>query len=207
MLICNLKGVTDADLVLYVSQDDTTVSCTVEEAVAHAGSCRQDQYGRPVFGTLNLCSEMIPNQLTGSGSRPKFWKSDVLITTHQVAHIMIMSSFLWGAFWDPTADNGNGDTRPTSEVYTLDSNGERWIITENVRTVSRDHFNCDTLIGAPVENDTSHWDGRFIQSENLNEITFDVNEDFTFDAVQYMSIFTFALMQDSGTYFVDASQF
>ena len=116
-------------MILYISNDDTTSSCN-NSALAHAGSCRQDQYGRPVAGTINICNLMIPTYPPDT-TNPEFWKEDVLVMVHEVGHVMIMSSFLWNYFWDPDANA----FRNINEVWDTNDpmgDGKRYIISPKV---------------------------------------------------------------------------
>ena len=75
--------------------------------------------------------------------------------------------------------------------------GNDYIISPKVKEVAQEHFNCSTLSGAPLQGDasSSHWNALYLQSE--------INGPIIWNAQQYVSIFTFALMEDSGWYYVD----
>eukprot|EP01084_Bolivina_argentea_P121673 215617_1 len=173
------NGITGNDLIIYITYDNTTPSCQNNNVAAHAGACQRDQYGRPIFGALNICSKTISEQK---------WKTDVLIMTHEIGHILIMSTDSWSEFSDT-----NGNKIPKNlilDTTDIRGDGKPYIISNKVKETARLHFNCDTLEGAPLEGTISgvhsHWDEHYLQSENLGALLF--------NSQQYVSIFTFALM-------------
>eukprot|EP01083_Nonionella_stella_P138162 420446_1 len=172
-------GIADADLVIYVSYDTSDSSCASGNTLAYAGACVSDQFGRPIAGSINLCPGVVSTQ---------FWKYDAVTVLHELTHILVMSSSLWNNFW----------TYSTVVVNTTDN---AWIVTDKVKEVARAHFDCDTLIGAPLENNygagtaVSHWEGKYLMHEYMIGVAF--------SSLERVSVFTLALMEDSGWYQVD----
>eukprot|EP01084_Bolivina_argentea_P253787 426442_1 len=172
------RGIINTDLVLYVSANDNTASCK-STALAHAGPCTFDQYGRPISGNINLCSKFFSNN---------DWKQDIGIILHEMTHITIMLKSLWDAFKDY-----KGNTIPMNKVY---DNSKAQLITSKVRYKAREHFNCHKIYGLPVQpSSTSHWHERYLFSETMTATTFSRQE--------YFSQFTLALMDDSGWYVIN----
>ena len=159
---------------LYVSADDTTSSCA-SGASAHAGPCYYDQYGRPIAGSINICATMYDSE---------DWKSDVQTALHEMTHITIMISSLWDDFRD-----SNGDKIPFDEVYDQTVSPPE-IISPLLRQTVRDHFDCPTATGLPVQTtSTSHWHERYAFAENMNPTSYSQQS--------YYSKFTLALMVNS----------
>eukprot|EP01084_Bolivina_argentea_P165407 287368_1 len=173
-------GVSNTDLVIYVTYYSTS-TCS-GNTLAYAGPCALDQYGRPMAGNINIC----PKFLQGAEA----WKEDVQTILHEMSHVTVMSSGLWHEFKDT-----NGNTMLYSDVVTYDDDLEtRVIITDKVKTMAQEHFNCDTNVikGLPLVNDTAHWHFKWVHSETLTAIIY--------GASHYFSKFTLALMEDSGWY-------
>ena len=131
---------------------------------------------------MNLCDSTIP-----ATTNDETYEVDTLIVTHEITHVLIMSSGLWNDFvgytlaqvWDTTDPMGDGND---------------YIISPRVAEVAQAHYNCPTLVGVPLEN-SAHWESKLVFSENMISTIF--------GAEQYVSIFTFALMEDSGWYYVN----
>ena len=104
---------------------------------------------------------------------------------HEIGHVVIFIESSWSQFVGLSLSEVLDETDPDN----------RFIISPTVVQVARDHFNCPTLTGGPLEANSDHWDERLMETENLGPLLL--------DAEQYVSIFTFALMEDSGWYFVD----
>ena len=131
------SGIADTDLVIYVTYGN--INCG-RNTLAYASACTQDQYGRPVAGSINFCPLILDSE---------YWKFDLVTTMHELSHILIMSKYLWNYFYDYDAGQfRSGITRNASESGTDNT----WIITDKVKEIARSHFGCDTLIGAPVES-------------------------------------------------------
>lgn len=75
-----------------------------------------------------------------------YWKFDVMTVAHELTHVIVMSSVLWqNYFYDSTAG-----TFQTNTESILSSN--TYITTDKVKEHARDHFDCDSLVGAPLES-------------------------------------------------------
>jgi hypothetical protein len=129
-------------------------------------------------------------------------QQSVDVVIHEVAHVLGLNSAALKFIWDP-ATNQPRTARPFTETtvecvdgitrnyYGLpDENtvklstdpisGQRsaFVVTPKVRTVARNQFNCQDLVGAQLENQPtnpadcfgSHWDERLFYSETLSGI-------------------------------------
>eukprot|EP01084_Bolivina_argentea_P165405 287356_1 len=175
-------GIANTDLVLYISYYDTN-SCG-GSTLAHAGTCGYDQYGRPIAGNINICSNFFDGG----------WKKDVQTILHEMSHITIMLPSLWDGFRD-----SNGNTLAFSDVYEYDSRYNVPIIkSPKVKTLAKEHFNCysNVIKGLPLQsNSSSHWHTKWVYTENMNPTIW--------GSSHYYSKFTLALMEDSGWYIVN----
>ena len=185
----NTSGIPDTDLIIYVTYQQTG-SC-YEKTLAWAYPCFQDQFGRPIAGTVNICPYIFEDE--------HYWKEDVVVLIHEITHIVIMAPPLWNDFRD-----SNGDKIPHSNVLSEKQSDDLYYITSpNVAQFARSHFNCNTLIGFPLENTGNggsagaHWDERYGMSLLMGSTIW--------GSLQYFSNLSMALMADSGWYSVDFS--
>ena len=148
-------GIQDTDFILYVTYSS---SYCRSRTLAWATPCLQDQYGRPISGTINFCPDKIIDTIN--------WKQDVVTTLHEITHTLIMTPALWDDFID-----SNGNTIPQSNVWTkkLLPNGynQSYIITDKVKSLAQSYFDCydeSIMPGLPLEDDgsngnpSSHWE-------------------------------------------------
>ena len=181
-------GIADTDLIVYVSYDDSTSLCQLGVS-AHAGPCNLDQYGRPYTSQMNICTSFLP-----SSAADESYKRDIHVVTHEFGHIVIFSSFLWANFYNETS----GGTIPLGEVYDTNDpmgDGRPYIISPKVKEVAQAHFNCPSLVGAPLEDNGFHFEDLLLHSENMGPLLQ--------GSESYVSVFFLALMEDSGWYYVD----
>lgn len=76
-----------------------------------------------------------------------FVEQDLLETAiHEALHALFFSELLFPYYLDE-----NGQKR--KDVVRLDSEGHKVVITPTVKQAVRDHFACDTMDGAPLENE------------------------------------------------------
>ena len=156
---------------LYITADNSSTNCK-GSTLAHAGPCAQDQYGRPVAGGINICEAFFDGTAE--------WKLDTESLLHEMTHITVMLSDLWQHFRD-----SNGDIMRIDEVY--DGNVDPPVLKSPILLeMVRDHFNCSTVNGLPLDPYSSHWHERFVFSENMNPTVYSQQ--------MYYSKFTLALM-------------
>lgn len=127
-----------------------------------------------------------------------FWKQDMVVLLHETTHITIMGPELWDDFRDI-----NGNKIPKDDVVTpeAEEDGYFYIISPKVTEFARTHFNCDKLIGFPLENTGNggsagaHWDEHWAMSALMGSTIW--------GGLHFFSALTFSMMSDSGWYFVD----
>jgi leishmanolysin-like peptidase len=144
------------------------------------------------------------------------------VATHEIGHVLAFSSSLFPYFKEPdgtprtprpfaitTQTCLNGQVLQTvfpsnTTVQILPSTGGRLsyhIVTPRVAQVVRNHFDCDTLMGARLATDDpdcipSHWHERLFFNELMKPVYASASENV-------LTALTLALMEDSGFYQVD----
>eukprot|EP01084_Bolivina_argentea_P107899 192868_1 len=178
-------GIKNTDLIIYVTYSNEYCS---NQTLAYALPCSVDQIGRPIAGSINFCSSVLSDE--------NYWKFDVMVTLHELTHILIFTPTLWDKFYDV-----NRRTIIPYEQVVLNHNNASWIVTPNVQQIAREHYNCNTLPGVPLENwglegtINSHWEAKYMQYEYMNGMIL--------AAQLYVSKFTLGFMHDSGWYDID----
>ena len=157
------------------------------------------------------------------------------VTVHEVAHILGFSDLLYPYTRDengvPRTPRNASDFNQPSLIERTCGNGtlaygyfpsenvvqvqpstedpnryEHYFVTERVRTISRIHFNCPTLIGARLEDVAeggrpcygAHWHERLYYGELLSPTVSEGSENV-------LSLLTLAFMEDTGWYKVDCT--
>mmetsp|Transcript_13544 Transcript_13544/g.17746 ORF Transcript_13544/g.17746 Transcript_13544/m.17746 type:complete len:294 (+) Transcript_13544:147-1028(+) len=150
--------VSNADLLIHITVD---VGCDTGGVLASAVSCERDQYGRPVIGAADFCLDSIDLNSVSS-------IFDVAI--HEIGHVLGFSSDSLVYFRDPTTGEAltprplepknvrcvDGtkrwmyvpETNTMKEVVSDDGKNRHFLVTTpSVKTVVRNHFDCQTLEG------------------------------------------------------------
>jgi leishmanolysin-like peptidase len=220
------SGVSDTDLILYVSGTPSSRFCR-DTTLAVAIACNFDQYDRPTAGAINVCLDRIDLNEDGTAS-DSIVEDNVDVLIHEVAHVLGHSSNSYRFFWN--SETGVERTpRPfqTQTITCVDdverslvfpdentmkffqaSNGQRYaaIVTEKVRAVARNQFNCQSLEGAKLENQPTgsesctgdHWDEHDYYPEALSGVIS--------PTTNILSHLTLALFEDSGWYRANYTQ-
>ena len=192
------NGIADTDIILYISASPSATFCG-PSTLAVAVSCNSDQYDRPTAGAINFCLDQIKLDNEGT-AHPSVIQDNVDVAIHEAAHVFGMSSNSYKYFWDSvdikprtprpfpktTVECVDGATRtlkiPSEDTlkFVNADNGQRHalIVTPKVRAVARNHFNCQSLDGAQLENQPTgansctgdHWDERLFYPESLSGI-------------------------------------
>lgn len=213
-------GIANTDLILFVSASASTSFCQTR-TLAVAVACNFDQFDRPTAGAVNVCLDNLQLNSDGTASTTVINDyHDVLV--HEIAHVLGMSSNSYRFFYDPSTGLPR-TTRPFSAqtvtcvdgtqrslivpgtstmVFGQRSDGTRYcsIVTEKVRQIARNQFDCQTLEGAPLENQPTradsctgdHWDEKAFYPEALTAVIS--------PTANIMTSLTLALMEDSGWY-------
>ena len=213
-------GIPDVDMILYVSGQPSTRFCG-PTTLAVAVACNFDQFDRPTAGAINFCLDQVILDADGTASQAII-DDNVDVAIHEAAHVLGMSSNSYRFFWDPNTGKPRTSREfKTSTVTCVDGvtrtlilpnentmkffvakNGQRHasIVTEKVRAVARNQFNCQILAGGQLENQPTgtssctgdHWDERLFYPEALSGVIS--------PTTNILSPLTLALMEDSGWY-------
>lgn len=211
-------GVPNADFLLYVRSTETSYcSGTV---LAYASSCQKDQYDRPTFGMVNFCPALID-------SNPIEYDRQLATALHEITHALGFSSQFYaymryadGTPRTPRDANGKPPTLATgackngnaiSNFVVPDNTTVQYVdernrsvaklVTPNVVSYVKKHFNCSTLVGAELEGQDdgclgSHWEERVFESEYMSPVS------------SFRNVFsglTLAYFEDSGWYRTNVS--
>eukprot|EP00286_Rhodomonas_abbreviata_P015084 CAMPEP_0181315854 /NCGR_PEP_ID=MMETSP1101-20121128/15591_1 /TAXON_ID=46948 /ORGANISM="Rhodomonas abbreviata, Strain Caron Lab Isolate" /LENGTH=643 /DNA_ID=CAMNT_0023423077 /DNA_START=243 /DNA_END=2171 /DNA_ORIENTATION=- len=217
------SGVSNSDILVYVTGDSTNKVCRGSGALAFANACQRDQRDRPVVGYMHFCTNQVKDNIKGEPSQ-----ENVMLALHELTHILGMSTSSFAFFRDSTGkpktercpdakgcqsydiygyppllkDGSYKIASNTVQKFSERGNTISRLVTPTVRDVSRTHFNCSTLAGAELENDggdgtaLSHWEKRLFVSEYMTGSQGAGIEDV-------LSLFTLAVLQDSGWYEVN----
>ncbi|KAL9189154.1 hypothetical protein ACHAXT_011644 [Thalassiosira profunda] len=201
--------------------DDAELTSALQ-TLAFATNCQHDQLDRPTVGYTGICfGPMDPSDRT-----TKTHKRRLLTIAHEFTHILGMNSYDFPFFYShvtrkPRTPRNDWNRPPTNQVLCVDgarqsvltasedtikpvttANGYIGyeVVTETVRNVVRNQFDCPTLEGARLENQPtgetdcfgSHWDHRLFNNEFMTAV-------YT-GSTQYVTALTLALLEDSGWY-------
>ena len=214
------QGIPGKDLILFVSGSPSTRFCA-SRTLAVAVACNFDQFDRPTAGAINVCLDNI--EVNADGSISDVVTDDYVdVCIHEVGHVLGMSSNSYRFFYDP--DTGKARTgRPftarsvtcvdgtqrsqilpgeSTMLFGSRQDGTRYasIVTDKVRQIARNQFDCPTLEGASLENQPTrtdsctgdHWDERLYYPESMSGVLS--------PTTNILSSLTLALMEDSGWY-------
>lgn len=182
-------GIHNADFIFYVSARQTE-RCHKGLTVAYAAHCQQESVlDRPIAGHANLCPDSI-------STKPQ--ELDTLLSTvkHEILHALGFSVSLYAFFRDENGKPRTARKPDTGKPY-LDEKlqihkwGEttikkvtriKWgvkggsinrtvdmMVTPKVVQEVRDHFGCDELEGAELEDQggegtaLTHWEKRILE--------------------------------------------
>ena len=213
-------GVADTDLLLYVSGTPSSRFCG-PSTLAVAVACNFDSYDRPIAGAINFCLDQLELDDAGT-AHPAIIDDNVDVAIHEAAHVLGMSSNSYRYYWNPETGEPRTDRSfrsttvtcvdgvqrtqilPSEETmkFFVAPNGQRYaaIVTEKVRAVARNQFDCQELEGAKLENQPTgadsctgdHWEERDWYPEALSGVIS--------PTANIISPLTLALLEDSGWY-------
>ena len=166
-----------SDLVIFPSFDSTLP----KTALASAGMCMfLTQSVRPIFGVLNI----NPNLSFSIKNSDLYMK---ILILHELTHVLVFSPDLFELL---------GMT--TKQIF--DGSLVSVINTPKVLAVARQHYNCKSLTGIPLENQGStgsagsHWESRYMLGDYM------ISTDYMDNVI---SDITLALFEDSKIYKVN----
>lgn len=214
---------------IFMDRNGTeTVFCRPGVA-GSAFSCVLDQYDRPIVSLINFClPDAVEEDQTPASSDENVTASIdtgkyVVIGLHEVAHAFGMSRNLYPYFRSPngepltprplqpqnvTCTNGSTESLvfPSESVLQMDVTEQGDIyydfVTPRVQQVVRNHYDCQSLKGARLENApsrsciNSHWDERTLYNELMSGTA-------SRGTIDIFSPLSWALLEDSGWYQVD----
>ena len=186
----NSDGV-DADLVIFVIIDDTGffLQNRIEAAAIHC--LQHSETRRPIAGYIQFKPQLGVTDQTAVDYM-------VWLALHEITHILAFNDGLYQDFIDK-------DLNPIGENSVLErrnQNGRQitYIKSPNVVMKAREHFNCDTLTGVPLEYNGgpgtagAHWAKKFMNTDYMIGDSYGEN---------LFSPITLALFNDSGWYQVE----
>lgn len=164
-------GVAEADLILYISGTPSSRFCG-PTTLAVAVACNWDQFDRPTAGAINFCVNQVQVDTDGSAHESVI-SDNVDVAIHEAGHVLGMSSNSYRFFWDPSTGKPrtarpiratsvtcvDGTTKmafvpdENTLIFSESNRGVRsaTIVTEKVKTVAQNQFNCDQIAGAQLE--------------------------------------------------------
>ena len=166
-----------SDLVIFPTFDSTLAT----NVLAAAGMCMYlTESIRPIYGVL-----LINPNLSFSKRNTNLYMKNLFF--HELTHVLVFSPELFSSLG-----------MMTTRIF--DGSFVSFINSPKVLTTARQHFNCASLNGVPLENQGgsgsagSHWEARYLLGDYM------ISSDY-FDNV--ISDITLALFEDSGIYKVN----
>ncbi|XP_050084903.1 leishmanolysin-like peptidase [Anopheles aquasalis] len=211
------QGISNADFVFYVSalQSDR---CHKGLTVAYAAHCQQEAaLDRPIAGHANLCPDSI-------STKPQELQTLLSTVKHEILHALGFSVSLYAFFRDDNGaprtprkpDTGKPYLNEKFQIHQWSEDTIRKVVrtdwavrggtinrtidmfvTPRVVKEVRDHFGCQKLEGAELEDQggegtaLTHWEKRVLENEAMTG---------THTQSSAFSRITLALMEDSGWY-------
>ncbi|XP_062536228.1 leishmanolysin-like peptidase isoform X2 [Armigeres subalbatus] len=210
-------GISNADFVFYVSARQSE-RCHKGLTVAYAAHCQQEAaLDRPIAGHANLCPESI-------STKPQELQTLLSTVKHEILHALGFSVSLYAFFRDNEGnprtprkpDTGKPYLNEKLQIHQWSEQTirkvvrEQWavrggyisrtidmMVTPRVSKEVRDHFSCQKLEGAELEDQggegtaLTHWEKRVLENEAMTG---------THTQSSAFSRITLALMEDSGWY-------
>ena len=188
----------NADLIIFVKIDSSGFfeANGIEAAATHC-IIHKDHY-RPLAGTIIFKPNLIEKKGNISQSDVDYitW-----LAVHEVSHILAFNSRLYEFFIDET-----GKRLGYSNVvgkFKFNGINVSYIKTPILLEKARKHFNCEDLLGVPLEyhggegTAGAHWSKRFMNTDYMIGDSYGEN---------HISEITLAIFEDSGWYKVDYSK-
>lgn len=221
-LVVIILPVEGTDLCPEKADDDGPLSSSQLQTLAFATNCQNDQLDRPTVGYAGIC--FAP--LNTNDRSTKTHQRRLLTIAHEITHILGVNSYDFPYFYShetgqPRTPRNQWNRPSTESVLCVDGTRQTVeipsedtlrpittangyiayeIVTETVRNVVRNQFDCQTVVGGRLENQPtgdsdcfgSHWDHRLFNNEFMAAV-------YT-GSTQYVTALTLALLEDSGWY-------
>jgi hypothetical protein len=180
----------DADLVIFVDIDHS--GFYKENSIEAAATfCLQNRSTkRPIAGYITYAPDLkIDNQVAIDYF--------VWLTLHEITHVLVLNKSLYDDFIYSETLKPLGYEKVFKEVKREDNKVIKYITTPKVVEKARAHFNCQDLIGVPLEFNGgagtagSHWSKKFMNTDYMIGDSYGEN---------LISEITLALFEDSGWY-------
>jgi len=197
-------GVEDADLIVYVGLEDDCSGNTF----ARAGSCLyEEELDRPIAGRIKICLDEIDLDDDDQVSDEDI-ELHIGVHVHEIGHILGISTYNFSLYRKPngepwgtterTVTCANGETKTMDVPNVLTEEDGVWEIrTLAVVQVVRNQFDCQSLTGARLENQSSsncfssHLDERYFFNDVMGK---------TVHMHNMLTPVTLAILEDSGWY-------
>eukprot|EP00978_Attheya_sp_CCMP212_P011026 scaffold26915_cov71-Attheya_sp.AAC.9 len=203
--------------------------CSLDGVLAGANTCALGTLDRPTIGFINVCIEDLLTVVTENGRSfvtQESIEDTITVLMHELAHVLGFTSLLYPFFRSPVTGEPltprpfslenvicsdgsiqNNIIRPSSvttlgEGMSSNNKGTPYfeIITPTVTQLVRNHFDCQQLTGARLENQVttpedcygSHWDevrlyNFFCTNEkNLGFIMFPINSTPVYRVIKFL---------------------
>lgn len=197
---CNYNGIIIPDYIIKEGVNSDIIIFIILSnylnfgILAQASPCVLSSYDhRPISGVIEISFKSL--NFTSQN-----WKTYLIsILFHELSHIFVFSQTLFPYFWDKE----NRRSRKINEVlgsYIQNGVNRTIIITPNVVSSAKAHFNCSSLVGVELENQGSsgsigsHWERRIMNGDYMIG---------SFYEEAYISEITLSLFEDSGWYTVE----
>lgn len=159
-------------------------------AIANAGFLQSDVNYQPYVGRVHICKNLI------DVSNELYYKTVLL---HEITHALGFSNTIFEKMKDSTTSKYYLSTKTTSDGVTRNI-----LSTPKVTSFLKDHFGCNSLEGAYIENDGgsgtagSHWESTSYNSELMTGW-------ISSSKINILTNLTLNWLEDTGWYKVDYS--
>jgi len=212
-------GIDNTDIIIYLSsQDDSycnlsTNTNTDTSTFAYSSVCNIDQYYRPIVANIALCNNNNNN----------LQKSLV----YEVGRILGLSPSLFQYYRNPETNTPYGTKQKQvtcvdgsnvildipnilQQAYPIHGRKYFEVITSTVLQVVRNHFNCQMLSGAKLDNSPLSescfggfgWDERYYYQENMTTMKYHLpqQQQHNYSSIESITALSLALLEDSSWY-------
>jgi len=153
-----------------------------------------DQNMRPIVGHVNFNVRLMPSSINKNSA---LWKELTGVALHETMHVLGFSNSMFHSFIN--ASSGQLYDNPVVTIENpQDGHVATIITTPHVKEAVRRQFGCDSLEGAPLEDQggagtaASHWEKAVFMDEVMTGSA---------SSSPVLSNVTLALLEDSGWYF------
>jgi len=192
------EGSTEGKIVNLTKGQQLFVQVTLrpEEGNTYATgvSLQFDQNMRPIVGHVNFNVRLMPSSISESSDK---WKELAGVALHETMHVLGFSNNMFPLFLNQSSGQVY-DNPVITVVNEKDGHVATILTTPRVKEAVRRQFGCDSLEGAPLEDQggagtaASHWEKAVFMDEVMTGSA---------SSAPVLSNVTLALLEDSGWYF------